>query len=112
MRLEDYKKRNPFNTPDRYFEKLNREIIANTSNTSLVKKRISIGLWAKALGNVAMLAFVVLIAFQALDRESNNMPIAEHNEEGLNNEMIDNILSTYPIDDYMFYTYLTDTDID
>ena len=33
-------------------------------------------------------------------------------DTGVDSEFIDNVLANYPIDEYTFYCYLTDTDMD
>lgn len=114
MKLEDFKERRPFGTPEGYFARLNREIIASTSKAPAavpVQKRAPIALWAKVLGNAAMLALVALVAYHALE-ETGSMPVAENYEQEIDNEMIDNILNSCRIDDYTFYSYLTDTAIE
>ena len=68
MRLEDYKNRQPFSTPDGYFEELSSKIIGATSKAPAtaatpVKKSIRLGMYAKWLSVAAMLVFVCLIAF-------------------------------------------------
>ena len=119
MRLEENKNRNPFGTPDGYFEKLNKDIIEATSKTPsapYVKKHRTISWWAKTLGYAAMLAIAIFVA-DAITRndiaESNETTVrAAQEDQSLTNEIIDNILTNYPIDDYTFYCYLTNTDID
>ena len=62
----------------------------------------------------AMFAIVALVAYQALTWEGagSNVAAADNKDQILDNELIDNILNNYPIDDYTFYSYMTDTDID
>lgn len=114
MRLEEYKNReNPFSTPEGYFEELDRNIMESTCRPR-VARRITLGLCARVLGDVAMLAIVALVAYQALTWEGagSNVAAADNKDQTLDNELIDNILNNYPIDDYTFYSYMTDTDID
>lgn len=123
MRLEDYKNRQPFSTPDGYFEELNRKIIGATSNapaepTTTAKKRIRLGMYSYWLSVAAMLAFVCLIALNGTDdnQTAESTILAADTEyipdDGTENiteeEFMDNLLDNYPIDDYTFYCYLTE----
>lgn len=120
MKLEDHKNREPFSTPDGYFEELGRNIIEATSKAPAsvpAKKRITLGWWTRTIGYAAILAIAVFIADRIAksDDTASGKAVATNNtqeEQMLDNEMIDNILTNYPIDDYTFYCYLTDTDID
>lgn len=123
MRLEDYKNRQPFSTPDGYFEELNRKIIGATSKaqaepTTTAKKSIRLGMYSKWLSIAAMLAFVCLIALNGTnDNQTAESTILAADTEyipddGTENiteeEFMDNLLDNYPIDDYTFYCYLTE----
>lgn len=123
MRLEDYKNRQPFSTPDGYFEELNRKIIGATSKaqaepTTTAKKSIRLGMYSKWLSVAAMLAFVCLIALNGTDdnQTAESTILAADTEyipdDGTENiteeEFMDNLLDNYPIDDYTFYCYLTE----
>ena len=119
MKLQDCKNKQPFSVSEGYFQELSRKIVESTSKTPVAnsaKKRIAIGLWARVLGNVAMLAIVVLIAIQAImwntpGTHPQTASTQQEEEPILDNEMIDNILSSYPIDDYTFYCCLTGNEI-
>lgn len=123
MRLEDYKKRQPFSTPDGYFEELNRKIIEATSKAPATsdtpaKKNFRLGMYAKWLSAAAMLAIVCLIAFNGIgDKQAAGSTIlaagteqtsADGTESITDEEFMDNLLDNYPIDDYTFYCYLTE----
>lgn len=123
MRLEDYKNRQPFSTPDGYFEELNRKIIGATSKapaepTTPAKKSIRLGMYSKWLSIAAMLAFVCLIALNGTDDNQtaeSTILVADTEyipDDGTENiteeEFMDNLLDNYPIDDYTFYCYLTE----
>lgn len=119
MKLEDYKNRQPFSTPEGYFEGLNRSIINATGKVQEInatKKHYTLGWWTRTIGYAAMLAIAIFVADNiAKDNDTaSEKAVAKSIQEGqmLDNEMIDNILTNYPIDDYTFYCYLTDTDID
>lgn len=116
---QDYKNRQPFSTPEGYFEGLNRSIINATGKVpeiNATKKHYTLGWWTRTIGYAAMLAIAIFVADNiAKDNDTaSKKAVARSIQEGqmLDNEMIDNILTNYPIDDYTFYCYLTDTDID
>ena len=121
--MEDYKNRQPFSTPDGYFEELNRKIIGATSKAqaepnTTAKKSIRLGMYSKWLSVAAMLAFVCLIALNGTDdnQTTESTILAADTEyipdDGTENiteeEFMDNLLDNYPIDDYTFYCYLTE----
>lgn len=123
MRLEDYKNRQPFSTPDSYFEELDKKIIEATSKTPAapltpVKKSIRLGMYAKWMSVAAMLVFVCLIAFNGIsDKQAAENAIivagmentaSDGTESITDEEFMDNLLDNYPIDDYTFYCYLTE----
>lgn len=123
MRLEDYNNRQPFSTPDGYFEELNKKIIEATSKAPAApgtpaQKSIRLGMYAKWLSVAAMLAIVCLIAFNGIgDRQAAGSTIlaagteqtpADGTESITDEEFMDNLLDNYPIDDYTFYCYLTE----
>lgn len=119
MKLEDYKNRQPFSTPEGYFEGLNRSIINATGKVpeiNATKKHYTLGWWTRTIGYAAMLAIAIFVADSIAkgNDTASEKAVARSIQEGpmLDNEMIDNILTNYPIDDYTFYCYLTDTDID
>ena len=121
--MEDYKNRQPFSTPDGYFEELNRKIIGATSKAPATsdtpaKKSIRLGMYAKWLSVAAMLAFVCLIALNGTDNNQTaestilaagtEQTSADGTESITDEEFMDNLLDNYPIDDYTFYCYLTE----
>ena len=123
MRLEDYKNRQPFSTPDGYFEELDKKIIEATSKAPAApltpaKKSIRLGMYAKWMSVAAMLVFVCLIAFNGIsDKQAaeNTIIVAgmeytasDGTESITDKEFMDNLLDNYPIDDYTFYCYLTE----
>ena len=123
MRLEDYKNRQPFSTPDGYFEELSRKIIGATSKApaepnTTAKKSIRLGMYSKWLSVAAMLAFVCLIALNGTDdnQTAESTILAADTEyipaDGTGNSaeegFMDDLLDSYPIDDYTFYCYLTE----
>jgi hypothetical protein len=122
MKLEDYKNRKPLTTPEGYFTKLNSEILKATSQKDVYprKKEISITARMRWVGYAATIAIVFAIAVGVISAPYRNddrqaeMIAAESTgyDTGVDSEFIDNVLANYPIDEYTFYCYLTDTDMD
>ena len=121
--MEDYNNRQPFSTPDGYFEELSSKIIGATSKAPAtaatpVKKSIRLGMYAKWLSVAAMLVFVCLIAFNGTGNKQTagstilaagtEQTPADGTENIAEEEFMDNLLDNYPIDDYTFYCYLTE----
>jgi hypothetical protein len=121
MKLEDYKNRKPLTTPEGYFIKLNSEILKATSqkNTHPRRKEISINARMRWIGYAATIAIVFAIAVGVISApyrnndKHNEMTAAESTgyDTGVDSEFIDNMLDNYPINEYTFYCYLTDTDM-
>ena len=123
MRLEDYKNRQPFSTPDGYFEELNMRIIEATSKAPAAtpvpaRKRITLGMYARWTSIAAMFAIVCLIAVKSVFngntiKVTNEATFAENTlASNLDNitdeEYFENLLENYTFDDYTFYCYLTE----
>ena len=124
MKLEDYKKKDPFATPEGYFEKLNSDILKATCGSSLPqekRKKVSLVSRMRWVGYAAMIAIIAtvaagIIAVPGTDwkkgNASNEFTAGNTSEydNSIDGEYIDNMLESYPIDEYTFYCYLTDTD--
>lgn len=111
MRIEDHNKRNPFSTPEGYFEGLDKRIIEATSKTEpAARKRFIIGGWKRVLSYAAMLAVVALIAGELISQgvNRNNDIAAVQNEMSYDSDFYDTLLENYTIDDYTFYCCLTE----
>lgn len=123
MRLEDYKNRQPFSTPDGYFEELNMRIIEATSKAPATtpvpaRKRITLGMYARWTSIAAMFAIVCLIAVKSVFngntiKVTSEATVAENTlASNLDNitdeEYFENLLENYTFDDYTFYCYLTE----
>lgn len=123
MRLEDYKNRQPFSTPDGYFEELNKRIIEATSKAPSVtpvpaRKRITLGMYARWTSIAAMFALVCLIAAKsvfnshsikgAIDTTVVESILASSLDNITDEEYFENLLENYTFDDYTFYCYLTE----
>ena len=105
------RKETGFSVPEGYFEHLNREILDATvkSRTGAVhRKRHTIGIFSRIAGYAAAVAILFAIAGNFLTTDSKD----NANTENAENEYIDNILNSYPIDEYTFYCYLTDSDFE
>lgn len=123
MRLEDYKNRQPFSTPDGYFEELNKRIIEATSKAPSVtpvpaRKRITLGMYARWTSIAAMFALVCLIAAKSVfnshtikgasDTTVVESILASNLDNITDEEYFENLLENYTFDDYTFYCYLTE----
>lgn len=120
MKLEEYKKREPFKTPEGYFPGLNRKIAEATANAAakdVAAKRIRIGSFAKWASIAATIAIIFTVALNlpGSGTKENSQPTAEYaqaetepleavDEYSIYEEIIDN----YKINDYTFYSYLTE----
>ena len=109
-------KKEVFTVPDGYFEQLNRKIISATveSHTTTPRRNSHIlGKFRRITGYAAAIAVISVLATNIItpgkDNGSNNVTTDSSYSQ---NEYIDNILNSYTIDDYTFYCYLTDTDIE
>lgn len=112
MKLDEYKNRKAFTTPDGYFQQLNERIAEST--TRVQKSGRSIGFWTRAVGYAASIAIIAVIATTALSTYKSSKSVAMNeyaDEEYLDSEYIDNMLQNYPIDDYTFYCCITGTDM-
>lgn len=123
MRLEDYKNRQPFSTPDGYFEELNKRIVEATSKAPAAvpapaRKRITLGMYARWTSIAAMFALVCLIAVKSVfnghtitgTSETSATEIAQTSniDNITDEEYFENLLENYTFDDYTFYCYLTE----
>ena len=115
-----YRNTNPFTTPEGYFEQLNRNIIEATCNNAPAPKRATIlnVAWRKYVSYVASAAIILFIAggmlFNGTLSETAKKPAPHQMTEAfmqdneIDSEFIDNMLTSYPIDEYTFYCYLTE----
>ena len=112
MAIDDYKKRNCFNTPEDYFDKLNAQIKEATCKNvvALPKKRGLKQRIAGIMSYAAMIAIVAVVATSIIFRHTSNSNPTIAYEELNDNELIDNVLTNYPIDEYTFYCYFTGTE--
>lgn len=115
MNFEDYKKSDSFTTPEGYFEKLDRDILEATCRKSnqKTKKRLLPNIMSYA----AMVALTFLVAAGVMhDRKGRTATIvadatsvASLSEALEDNEFVESMLTEYPIDEYTFYCYMTNT---
>ena len=122
MEFEDYRKKEPFATPEGYFTKLNSNILKATCGStphhsrSIVIRTVTSMRWT---GYAAMIAIIFAIAagvmsIPGIDKRATtprDLQATNTNEyeDGIDSEYFDNMLESYPIDEYTFYSYLTDT---
>ena len=116
MRLEEHRNRNPFGTPNGYFEELNRSIIDATCKAPAKpaqKKRFTLGYWTRVAGYAAAISIVAIIAGRTLIANApdimggQNSNLAQE-EQSYDSDFYDSLLENYTIDDYTFYCYLTE----
>lgn len=103
-----------FSVPEGYFEQLNKNILSSTveSSSTFQRQRTHIlGKFGRAVGYAAAIAIIFIMAIEILMPENNNYTNIA-NIETNEIEFIDNILNSYTIDDYTFYCYLTDIDLE
>lgn len=118
MEERENKKKNSFTVPEGYFEQLNREILDATSEkrTGTSVKRYRLGRFSRFAGIAAAITIVFVLAGNLFTNSGTTAAVATANStasavyDDIDNEMIDNLLSNYPIDEYTFYCYLTDTE--
>ena len=115
MKERDHSKKEPFNVPDGYFEQLNNRILDATANRCTKtprRKSIVIGKFNRITGYAAAIAILIGVTTSYLARHHKIGCDTAANETLYADEYIDNILNSYPIDEYTFYCYLTDTDFE
>lgn len=116
MKITDNRKKEPFTVPDGYFEQLNSKILDATAKSRTAaqrRKSIAIGKLSRIAGYAAAIAIIAGITtnhFAQQHQAAGNTASAE--SIYADSEYIDNILNSYPIDEYTFYCYLTDTDFE
>ena len=115
MKLEEHKKRNPFSTPDGYFEALNRNIIDATCKSPakpVQKKSFVLGGWTRVAGYAAAISIVAIITGRVLITNTPDGTTGQNNlaqeEQSYDSDFYDSLLENYTIDDYTFYCYLTE----
>lgn len=118
MEERENKKKNSFTVPEGYFGQLNREILDATSEkrTDTTVKRYRLGRFSRFAGIAAAITIVFVLAGNLFTNSGTTAAVATAGStassgyDDIDNEMIDNLLSNYPIDEYTFYCYLTDTE--
>ena len=125
MRLEDYKKKDLFSTPEGYFGELEKKVadktIGNRSSVIRKKRTLVIGNRIYRFGYAALILIIATVAFTVANREtpaSTQSQTAQTEstakEPAVNHETDyeydDMLLASYPIDEYTFYCYMTDTE--
>ena len=111
MNIDEHKKRHCFTTPDGYFEQLASEIEQATSkNVAARPKRRSLTRRVVGIMSYAAMIAIVAIVATSIIFNSRNNELTATIEEFDDSEFFDNMLSSYPIDEYTFYCYLTGTE--
>lgn len=116
MNIEDRKTgKKTFSVPENYFEDFHRNIMLHVQKTQLLPycKKSNVKAMATSFTKWQYAAAVVLMFIIGgtayLSTISQNSDIAANE---YSNEYIDDMLESYPIDDYTFYCYLTNNDTD
>lgn len=129
MKLDDYKKkRSQFGIPEGYFDELESSILRKTceSNQPIgsTRKPTRTIAWGKWVSYAAMIAIISVVGISITKKNVNGereiqsdiraslqegtIDIYEANE--FDDEYIDNMFSNFPIDEYTFYSYLTENE--
>lgn len=115
MEENNHNIRNSFTTPEGYFERLNREIKASTCNKPDKKgsRFLVLPKAAGIIGYAAMFAVASFIIAHMLIGDIANgtddlYGAATATYDFNDSDFIDNMLASYPIDEYTFYSYLTE----
>ena len=116
MEKPENRKKELFTVPDGYFEQLNSKILDATANRHKAtprRKSIAIGKLSRITGYAAAIAILIGVTTSYLAQHHKTAgDIASGESVYADSEYIDNILNSYPIDEYTFYCYLTDTDFE
>ena len=113
MKEKNSKINNPFTLPDNYFEEFHRnlmqqlpkkEIAHQPHNRQLRINKIRRWSYAAAIALMLITGGATLCQF-------GYYKITSAIAEAENNELIETIFDSYPIDDYNVYCYLTNSDI-
>ena len=112
MNINDFKNRKCFTTPDGYFEELNRGIKETTcKNITKVPQKASLTQRITSImGYAAMIAIVTTVTASILFKSPQTSGVESQTataESVYDGDFIDNMLTSYPIDEYTFYCYLT-----
>ena len=110
MRIEDFKTRQPFETPQGYFNEVESNIMKMlptqpVQNTKV--RTVHFNAIGRFVAYAASLVILFAIGATLLNNTYNTATIAD---DAYTSEYIDEILNNYPIDDYTFYCCLTGND--
>lgn len=122
MNIESSDNRDKFTVPAGYFEEFEKKILLSTCDK---KQHITTGTrkinwfkWTSYAATVAIVATITAVAMNYSIKEQKAEEIAENAlpaktnnavESAGDEEYIDNMLQSYPIDDYEFYCFVTNT---
>ncbi len=113
MKLNDYKKREPFKVPEGYFENLADNIMQKLpreeASVHTTSRNTTLATRLRRIGYAASIAVILFLGSIAITQTSNkSTTIATSSDELYSNEYIDDLLENYTFDDYTFYCYLTE----
>ena len=122
MNIESSDNRDKFTVPAGYFEEFEKKILLSTCDK---KQHITTGArkinwfkWTSYAATIAIVATITAVAMNYSIKEQKAEEIAENalpaktnnaGESAGDEEYIDNMLQSYPIDDYEFYCFATNT---
>lgn len=112
MELNKFKNRQPFKVPEGYFagiESSITRILPDTPASKPPKRNARIVAFARYTAVAAAMALALIMAITAFDSSAGST--IANSDEYYDNEYIDEILNSYPIDDYTFYCCLTGNEI-
>ena len=101
--------KNHFKVPEGYFEQFHQSMMEQIERTPSKRRSIfSIGhQWRYA----AAIAAIFIMGGTIYSTGSSRQEQAYAMNEEYSSDFIDELLDSYPIDDYTFYTYLTSNDL-
>lgn len=122
MNIESSDNRDKFTVPAGYFEEFEKKILLSTcdkkQHITTVTRKINWFKWTSYAATVAIVATITAVAMnysikkqKAEEIAGNALPAKTNNavESAGDEEYIDNMLQSYPIDDYEFYCFATNT---
>lgn len=112
MNIEDkkYKKSNPFATPEGYFENLHQRVMEHVLQQQEQSPKKGVAIWRKQFIGYAAAVLIIVAGLSIYNNPSasdKQSYMAAYESE---QEMIEEFIENYPIDEYILYSYLTSTD--
>lgn len=111
MKQDNSKNRCPFTVPEGYFDNLEGNIMNMLPRTAHApQKKARTLTFTKRLQHIAYAATIAAVFFLGsyILFTSNSKSETVATDDYYSNEYIDEMLNSYPIDDYTFYCYVTE----